>query len=49
MVVHCEDRMATFDACVTRPYWSTWMDETFEELPYCPAVTPLTGRLVGRI
>jgi hypothetical protein len=49
MLVHCEDKMATFEAWVTRPYWSTWMDDTFEKLPYCPAVTPLAGRFVGKI
>ena len=45
MLVHCEAVIATFDAFVTRPYWSTVTLDTFAPDPYRPAATPLTGRL----
>ena len=51
MVVHWDDAMnPTFEAEVTRPYWSTVTCETFAEDPYIPAVTPLVGNtLVERV
>ena len=41
---HWDDVMATFDAPVTRPYWSTEIWDTFADDPYAPAVTPLAGK-----
>ena len=36
--------MVTFEALVTRPYWSTAICATFADEPYVPAVTPLVGK-----
>lgn len=41
--------MATFEACVNRPYWSTVKVPTFEKLPYGPGVTPVTIKFVFEI
>ena len=47
-VVHCDDRIATLAAAVTRPYWSTVTCETFEKSPKVPTA-PTTGRVVFEI
>ena len=36
--------MATLEAPVTRPYWSTVTCDTLALEPYRPAVTPLAGK-----
>ena len=47
-VVHCDERIATLAAAVTRPYWSTVTCETFEKSPKVPTA-PTTGRVVFEI
>ena len=41
--------MATLEAVVTLPYWSTVNCETFALEPYVPAVAPLVGKFPSEI
>jgi hypothetical protein len=48
-VAHWDERIATFEAVVIRPYWSTDTWDTLALEPYCPATTPVWGKFVVEI